>query len=64
MLLKELEDPELKGLASRLPTTILYSWADSTSKKYLNAFKRWKNWAALYQFDLFQQSPGVYPGFL
>ena len=57
MLLKELEDPELKGLASRLPATILHSRADSTSKKYLNAFKRWKNWAALYQFDPIPAKP-------
>ena len=44
-LLKELEEPELKELAKRLPDTILYSRADSMVRKYLGAFKRWKNWA-------------------
>ena len=44
-LLKELEEPELKELAKRLPDTILHSRADSTVRKYLGAFKRWKNWA-------------------
>ena len=37
-LLEELEDPDLKGLASRLPATILHSRADSTVKKYLRAY--------------------------
>ena len=38
--LKDLEDPELKELADKLPDTILQSRADSTVKKYLGAFKR------------------------
>ena len=38
-LLKELEEPELKELAKRLPDTILHSRADSMEKKYLGAFK-------------------------
>ena len=41
-MLKDLEDPELKELADKLPDTILHSRADSTVKKYLGAFKRWK----------------------
>ena len=45
-LLDELDDPELKDLASRLPSTVLHSRADSTVKKYLSAFRRWKVWAA------------------
>ena len=45
MLLNDLEDPELKILASKLPSTILHSRADSTTKKYLGAFRRWKTWA-------------------
>ena len=45
MLLNELEDPELKELASKLPTTILHSRANSTTRKYLGAFRRWKVWA-------------------
>ena len=41
----DLEDPELKALAQRLPATILHSRTDSTVKKYLGAFRRWKTWA-------------------
>ena len=44
-LLRDLEDPELKKLAEKLPDTILHSRADSTVRKYLGAFKRWKTWA-------------------
>ena len=57
MLLNELEDPDLKSLTSRLPAMILRSRADSTSKKYSNAFKRWKSWAVLYQFDPIPAKP-------
>ena len=66
--LKELEDPELKELARRLPKTILHSRADSTVKKYLGAFRRWKIWASQhhmpslpakdYQIALYLQSIG------
>ena len=45
-LLEELEDPELKALASKLPATISKSRADSTVSKYLRAFRRWKIWAS------------------
>ena len=45
LLLNDLEDPDLKVLASKLPNTILHSRADSTTKKYLGAFRRWKVWA-------------------
>ena len=48
-LLKELEGPELKELAKRLPDTILHSRADSTVRKYLGGFKRWKSWATEWQ---------------
>ena len=44
-LIDQLEDPELKDLASRLPQTILHSRASNTVKKYLGAFRRWKLWA-------------------
>ena len=44
-MLKDLEDPDLKELAAKLPDTILHSRADSTVTKYLGAFKRWKTWA-------------------
>ncbi len=43
--LDELEDPELKRLAAFLPDTLLRSRADSTTRKYLGAFRRWKTWA-------------------
>ena len=45
LLFHELEDPKLKILASKLPNTILHSHADSTTRKYLGAFRRWKVWA-------------------
>ena len=36
-LLDELDDPELRNLACKLPATILHSHADSTVTKYLHA---------------------------
>jgi len=36
-LFDELENPDLKDLASRLPDTVLHSRADSTVTKYLRA---------------------------
>ena len=44
-LLEDLEDPELRRLAQSLPATVLRSRADSTTKKYLGAYQRWKTWA-------------------
>ena len=44
-LLKDLEDPELRRLAQSLPATVLRSRADSTTKKYLGVYQRWKTWA-------------------
>ena len=43
--LQDLQDPELQQLVQALPNTILHSRADSTTKKYLYAFQRWKKWA-------------------
>ena len=40
-VLRELEDPDLRSLAEALPETVLKSRADSTTKTYLGAFKRW-----------------------
>ena len=45
LLLNELEDPELKELVCKLLSTILHSCADSTTKKYLGAYRCWKAWA-------------------
>ena len=56
-LFNELKDPELKSLASKLPNTILHSRADSTVKKYLGAFKRWKKWAATHDCDVIPARP-------
>ena len=39
----QVEDPELQELADKLPSTVLRSRANSTVKKYLGAYKRWKN---------------------
>ena len=44
-LLKDLEVPELRRLAQSLPATVPRSRADSTTKKYLGAYQRWKTWA-------------------
>ena len=44
-LLSNLEDPELQHLARELPAVVLSSRADSTTKKYLGAYRRWKAWA-------------------
>ena len=38
-------------LAEELPNTILHSRADSTTKKYLYAFRRWKSWCSRYSFN-------------
>ena len=46
--LKKSEDLELIELAGRLSQTIIHSRADSTVKKYLGAFRRWKVWASQY----------------
>ena len=43
--LKSLKDPELRRLAQALPRTVLAGRADSTTRKYLYAFGRWKEWA-------------------
>ena len=56
-LLNELDDPELKDLASRLPATILRSRADSTVKKYLSAYRRWRTWATDHKLDPIPAKP-------
>ena len=49
--LKDLEDTDLKRLASHLPSTILQCKATSTTKKYLGGFRRWKQWATDYRIS-------------
>ena len=50
----DLEDPQLRNLADVLPNTILQSQANSTSKKYLSVFRRWKAWAMEHSMVAFQ----------
>ena len=45
-MLDNLENPDLKELAGRLPQTILQSHANNTVRKDLGAFRRWKTWAS------------------
>jgi len=59
-LLEELHDPELKDLVSHLPDTILHSRADSTVKKCLIAYRRWKKWATSYKLSVFLAKPHHY----
>ena len=53
-LLRDLQKPELQQLAAGLPDVMLSGRADSTTKKYLSAFQRWKVWA---------ESMGIVPSF-
>ena len=48
-LLRDSQDPDLSHLAAELPAVVLGSRADSTTKKYLGAFQRWKTWATAHQ---------------
>ena len=56
-LLNELDDPELKDLASRLPATVLRSRADSTTRKYLGAYRRWRTWVIDHKLDPIPAKP-------
>ena len=42
---EEVKDPTLKSLVPSLKATVLASRAPATTKKYLGAFMRWKQWA-------------------
>ena len=44
-LTQDMQKPELQQLAAGLPDVVLSGRADSTNKKYLGAFQRWKVWA-------------------
>lgn len=68
-----LQDPKLQKLANSLMGTILKSRADSTTKKYLYAIERWRQWAFSkeeitefpvldYQFALYLQDIGETTG--
>ena len=43
-LYEELQDPQLVKLKEALVQTVMKSRADSTIKKYLYAFRRWREW--------------------
>ena len=43
--LAKLQDPELRHPAVSLPETVMHSWADSTTRKYIYAFQCWRTWA-------------------
>ena len=43
--LAKLQDPELRRLEESLPETVMHSRADSTTRKYIYAFQRWRPWA-------------------
>ena len=52
-LLEGIQDPQLKRLAQNLPDTVLRSRANSTTKKYLGAFRRRKDCASKHNLDVF-----------
>ena len=52
-LLKELDDPELSELAGLSPATVLKSRADSSVRKYLGAYRRWRTWAIAHELPPF-----------
>ena len=41
-----MEDPELKDLATALPSIVMQGKAPATVRKYSGAFARWKRWAS------------------
>ena len=51
--IQDIEDPELLEIAKQLPATVLRSRADLSTKKYLDAFKRWKLWAKAHMLPVF-----------
>ena len=50
-LFGELQNPTLRELTGKLPTTIMHSRAESTVQKYLRAYRRWKVWATTYKLE-------------
>ena len=55
--MKCLEDSHLKRLAEALPISVLHCRATSTTKKYLGAYKRWRNWATEHKIQPFPVEP-------
>ena len=52
-MLQELDNPELVKLARRLPATVLQSRTQSSTRKYIAGFKRWKAWAQQHKLAVF-----------
>lgn len=52
-LLKDLEDLELRQLVEALPSTVLQNRDDSTTRKYLGAFKQWRQWSTEHKLLVF-----------
>ena len=50
-LLQELDNSQLKELASKLPNAILQSHVNNTVIKYLRAFKTWKTQGSSYNLQ-------------
>ena len=44
--IESIEDPELKDLATLLPSIVMQGKAPATIRKYSGAFGRWKRWAS------------------
>ena len=55
--LDEFTDPELRRLAKAVPDAVLGSKANSTTAKYLGAFKHWKAWAKDHKLQVFPVKP-------
>ena len=51
--LASFDSPELTRLASSVQESVIRSRADSTTKKYLGAFRRWKTWAQQHSLQVF-----------
>ena len=47
------DTPELARLAASVRESVIRSKADSTTKKYLGAFRRWKTWAQQHSLQAF-----------
>ena len=50
-------DLELRQLAKAVPDAVLGSKANSTTTKYLGAFKRWKAWTKDHKLQVFPVKP-------
>lgn len=48
-----LDDLDLARLAERLPSMLLHSRTDSTTRKYVGAYRRWKAWAQTHALQHF-----------